>query len=81
MFQEYYNEGDAPIEAKYVFPLDDSAAGKYLWESDVSSIEMWVYIWHECAFLYKSVNFAYYSCIEHILFIKVSQLHCSTEHM
>ena len=56
VFQEYYNEGDAPIEAKYVFPLDDSAAGKYLWESDVSSIEMWVSFWHECAFLYQSVN-------------------------
>ncbi|XP_065198502.1 protein mono-ADP-ribosyltransferase PARP4-like isoform X2 [Sycon ciliatum] len=26
VMQEYYNEGDKPIEAKYVFPLDDSAA-------------------------------------------------------
>ena len=27
VFQEYRNESDVPIEAKYVFPLDGMAAG------------------------------------------------------
>ena len=27
VFQEYSNNSSAPIEAKYVFPLDDMAAG------------------------------------------------------
>ena len=28
MFQAYTNNSSVPIEAKYVFPLDDMAAGK-----------------------------------------------------
>ena len=33
VFQEYSNNSSTPIEAKYVFPLDDMAAGLCLVDS------------------------------------------------
>ena len=38
VFQEYENQSSEPIEAKYVFPLDDKAVGVYTITTIISRV-------------------------------------------